>query len=571
MSQHEAMEYARGASRLQEQGRLAEAVEAYRHAVSLMPDSAELACNLGVSLAATRQWSDACDAYRLALRLRPDFPEVACNLGNALKELGRIDEAIQSYGHAAELRPGFAAAYFNLGNTYYSTGEHERAVEAFEKALAIRPNYAKAANNLGNALRALGRLEAARMAYTAATRSKPDYSAAQGNLALIAFREGKPQEALRALEEVLAAHPNEADVHVNMGAVLTELECYDQALAHFGRAAELAPDFADPRFQRGVIHLLLGNLGRGFADYEWRQHLRGKSWVTYRQPRWEGASLAGRTILLHAEQGAGDVLQFILYAPLVKRYGGTNIIGCYPSLLRLLSRAPGVDRIVKTGDPLPEFDVQAALGSLPDIFGTMLSTIPAEVPYLFAEPELKEVWKREVAVEGKFRVGLAWQGNPEHARDQLRSMSLQLLLPLTNVPGVQYYSLQKGFGSEQLAGLEAPVAISDWGNRFEDYADAAAAISNLDLIICVDTSMAHLAGALGLPTWILLSKVPDWRWLLEGDHSPWYPTARLFRQTEPGRWDRVVTRVREALIDAVAAAQQRASGMERAGVGRGRV
>lgn len=565
MSGEEALTYAHGAVRLQQQGRLVEAVDSYRRAVSLDPNSADLACNFGAALAAIKDWPAACEAYQQALRLRPDFPEVACNLGNALKELGQIDEAIQSYEHALELRPTFAEAYFNLGNTYYSIGDGPKAVEAFQKALERRPDFAKAANNLGNTFRLMGQLEQAQAAYLAASRLKANYPAALCNLAVIAYSQGKPTEAMQALEELLAAYPSDLDVHINMGAVLIELSRLDDALSHYGRAIELSPDYAEPRFQRSIIYLLRGNLGRGFADYEWRQHLRGKTWVNYRQPRWEGTSLVGRTILLPAEQGAGDVLQFIRYVPLVKQFGGTIVVGCYPNLARLLSTVPGVDRVLETGDKLPQFEVYAALGSLPNILGTTLSTIPAEVPYLFAEPGLVDRWKQRVNGGDGLRVGLAWQGNPLHARDQSRSMPLSSCLPLASIPGVQLYSLQKGFGSEQLEGLDPAVSIIDWGNLFEDYADAAAALCNLDLIISVDTSVAHLAGALGRPTWILLSHAPDWRWLLARDTSPWYPTARLFRQHELGKWDNVIERVGRALketasIQSQEKADQRADG-----------
>jgi tetratricopeptide (TPR) repeat protein len=547
----EAQDAASRAAALQRQGHLDEAAAAYRQALALQPDSAEVACNLGVSLAGLKRWAEACDAYRLALRLRADFPEVACNLGNALKEMGQIAEAIAAYRQAMELRPDFAEAHFNLGNTYHDQGEHREAIEAFRQALAIRPRYAKAANNLGNVFKAMGQLDDARREYELALQIRPDYAAAQDNLAMLLHQQGRHVEALHTLQR-RAANSSDAEVHQNMGVVLTELARYPEALAQFGRAIELAPDFAAAHTHRAIIHLLLGNLGRGFAEYEWRWKQKNNQPAQYRQPRWQGASLVGRTILLHAEQGSGDVMQFARYAALVKEYGGTTVLGCHPALARLLSTAPGIDRVVSIGEALPAFDVQVPVGSLPDVLGTTLPTIPSEVPYLFADPQLSGAWKREMALDGSFRVGIAWQGNPQNPRDHLRSMPLSALLPLGHVPGVRLYSLQHGFGSEQLAPLAGTAAIVDVGSRCTDYADTAAAMSNLDLVITVDSSLAHLAGALGLPTWVMISKVPDWRWMLDRADSPWYPTMRLFRQREAGDKEDVVQRVRLALIEIVA-------------------
>jgi hypothetical protein len=274
-------------------------------------------------------------------------------------------------------------------------------------------------------------------------------------------------------------------------------------------------------------------------------------------PPWDGSPLDGRTILVHAEQGLGDTMQFLRYVPLVRRRGGRVILVCQPPLMRLLSRVPGIERLVAWGEPLPEYDVQVPLMSLPGLFGTTLETVPAEVPYLDAEPALVEAWRHRLGSYAGFQVGIVWQGNPRFRFDRLRSIPLAQFAPLARVPGVHLLSLQKGPGRDQLAALPGSFPVTDLGHQLDEttgaFLDTAAVMKNLDLVITSDTVAAHLAGALGVPVWVALHDVPDWRWLLDREDSPWYPTMRLFRQTRPGQWEEVFERIAAALHRRLAA------------------
>ncbi len=291
----------------------------------------------------------------------------------------------------------------------------------------------------------------------------------------------------------------------------------------------------------------------GWPEYEWRWRRQDASPPALTQPLWDGSSLQGKSILLYPEQGLGDTLQFIRYAPLVKQTGATVIVQCQPPLLRLLATCAGIDRLLPEGADLPPFDVQAPLLSLPRILRTTLASIPANIPYLSADPDLRARWRQSLSGVADFKVGIAWQGNPGHKRDRQRSVPLAAFAPLAEAPGVRLVSLQKGPGHEQLTELAERLRVLDLTDELEDFADTAALLSNLDLVITVDTAVAHLAGAMGIPVWVALPIVPDWRWLLERQDSPWYPTMRLFRQTAWGDWAGVFERLTGALGQKIAA------------------
>jgi hypothetical protein len=297
-------------------------------------------------------------------------------------------------------------------------------------------------------------------------------------------------------------------------------------------------------------------LEQGWTDYEWRfKCKRFGSLPPFHAPLWDGSPLEGRTILIHAEGGLGDTLQFIRYAPLVHRRGGRVILVCQPPLVRLLSlsRGLGVERLLAQGDPLPEYDVHASLLSLPGLLGTTLESVPTDVPYLDAEPQLVESWRRRLGSYPGFKVGIAWQGNPKHCGDRFRSSPLVQFAPVARVPGVHLLSLQKGAGREQLPALQGRFPVTDLGSHLGDFLDTAAVMKSLDLVISVDTAIAHMAGALGIPVWVALPFAPDWRWLLDREDSPWYPTMRLLRQTRPSWWEDVFHRIAEALQQRLAA------------------
>jgi hypothetical protein len=328
----------------------------------------------------------------------------------------------------------------------------------------------------------------------------------------------------------------------------------EDALTSYGQAVCLKPDYADAHRNRALLWLLLGDFEQGWPEYEWRWRCQGITMPAFRQPLWDGSPLEGRTVLLHAEQGLGDTLQFIRYAPLVQQQGGKVLVKGQLPLLSVLARCPGIDHLVGQNSPLPDFDVHAPLLSLPGLLRTTLATIPAQIPYLSADALLVEHWRTglnslfpqgQAEESGKFRIGIAWQGNPQHKKDRQRSLPLTSFEPLARLPGVRLFSLQVGPGTEQLAEIRDRFLVTDVGGRFnqESFEDAAAVLKGLDLVLSVDSAIVHLAGALGRPTWTLLPFAADWRWLLGRDDSPWYPTMRLFRQKVPGDWDGVFERI----------------------------
>jgi Flp pilus assembly protein TadD len=531
------------------QGRAAEAAGVFQQMLRLRPHVAEVYLNLGVILAQQGKIDEAVASFQQALQLRPDYPEAHNNLGIVLVHQERLEEAISHYAQALQLRPDYAEAHNNLGIARARQKKLGEAVASYQEALRLKPDYAEAHNNLGAALEALGQVEGALASYGQAVRLKPDYVEAHNNL-------GASYDTLRHLEEALA--------------------CYDEAV-------RLKPEYAEAHRNRALLWLLLGDFERGWPEYEWRWHCQGVALPSFRQPLWDGGPLQGRTILLHAEQGLGDTLHFIRYAPLVQQRGGRVLVQGQPLLLSLLARCPGIDQLLPQGAALPDFAVHAPLLSLPGIFHTDLTTIPAPVPYLSADPTLVQHWQKELdalssqeagdsprswgrppacqpcrQAEGlpheqrmrSLNVGIAWQGNPKHRRDPQRSLSLARFESLAQVPGVRLYSLQVGPGAEQLRELGDRFPVIDLGSRFDStsFEDATALVTVLDLIISVDSAIAHLAGALAVPVWVLLPFAADWRWLLGREDSPWYLTMRLFRQTEPGDWDGVFDRLAAVLV-----------------------
>jgi hypothetical protein len=344
-----------------------------------------------------------------------------------------------------------------------------------------------------------------------------------------------------------------AEAHNSLGSALSAWGQIEDALAHYEIAIALKPDYVDAHWNRALVRLLQGDYERGWPDYEWRWRCRHWQRPNFAQPVWEGGSLEGKTILLYAEQGLGDTLQFIRYAPIVQARGARVILQCQAMLIPLLSRCAGLDEIVPLGSPPPAFDVWAALMTLPALVGTTLETIPAHVPYLRADPALAEHWRRQLSTIDGFKVGIAWQGSTTHAWDRHRSVPLAAFEPLAQVPGVRLISLQKGAAVQQIHELAGRFAVIDLGEQVDRTAgafmDTAAILQSLDLVVSVDTAVAHLAGGLNVALWLALHHTPDWRWLRGRQDSPWYPSARLFRQPAPGDWAAVFAQMAEALLE----------------------
>jgi tetratricopeptide (TPR) repeat protein len=532
---------------LREQGQLEEATQCYREAVRISPHSAAAAFNLANALGILGQNAEAALYYRQVIANDPENVAAHNNLGVIYKNQGQLEEAAQCYRQALRLNPQHAGAHNNLGLVLVEQQQLSEGIECYRQALRFDPLLADAHFNLGNALGAQGRMAEAAECYRQALKINPQLAGAHNYLGIALMEQGQLAEAARCYRQALRLDPDHALVHQNLSVALMHMGLLPEAVEHNERGLRLQPGHGPGLWQRSVLRLLKGEYETGWRDYEQRWTLPDKVLPSFQRPRWDGSALAGKTILVYAEQGLGDTIQFVRYLPMVKERGGTVLFQCPRALLGLCNGIRGVDQLVPVGMALPSYDVQVALLSLPGIFGTTLSTIPATAPYLYADPHLAEYWRTEMEPLAGFKVGIAWQGNPKNSVDRFRSLALTRFRPLARVRGVHLVSLQVGPGTDQLAAASFPV--TDLGSKLDpgSLGDLAAVMANLDLIVSVETAVAHLAGALAAPVWTLLPLVPDWRWLLDRADSPWYPTMRLFRQSRQGDWDEVLERVQEAL------------------------
>jgi len=504
---------------LYQEGRLGEAEQACRQAIAKQPASAEAYANLAAVLLAQGRCAAAEAAAQAALARRADHAEAHNNLGNALERLERFEEAAASYRQAVAHKPDFALAHHNLGNVLERLRQWPEAEKSYRRAIELAPELAEAYNNLGVLLQQQGRWEEAVECYSQALRLRPDMAEAHNGLGVALQWGNRDAEALI---------------------------CYEKALA-------LRPEFPEAHYNRATLWLRQGNFEQGWPEYEWRRRLSDVPWRRFPQPLWDGAPLAGRTILLHAEMGLGDTVQFARYVPLVAERGGRVVLECQPRLVPLMESLGGVAEVVPAGAPLPKFDIRLPLLSLPRVFGTTVASIPSQVPYLGAPAERIRFWRERIGAAPGLRVGLAWAGNPDSKTARKRFMPVANLAPLARSPSLRLFSLQRGPQAEELNSLPPGLKVTPLEEETDAITDTAAIILNLDLVISVDTMVAHLAGALGKPVWVLLAYSPEWRWMLGRRDSPWYPTARLFRQARLGDWNDVMARVVEALRDVVGA------------------
>lgn len=530
---------------LARQGQLKEAATQFHEALQSRPHNLEATKWLGDVLCAQGRLDEAISYYHDILQNHPDHAIVHYNLGVALQQQGRVDEAAASYEQALAIEPRHFNAWTNLGHMRQARGDLDGAVAAFQQALQLKPDFAELHVNLANAHSARSDWERAEASLKEALRLNPHVATVHNALGIALASQNKMDEAMASFLRAIELNPQLAEAHSNLGIAWDDKGYLNEALACYEEALRLNPDYAKAHISRGLVLLLRGEYEQAWAEYEWR-------WTTgeiqprqFAQPRWDGSPLAGRTILLHAEQGIGDTILFLRYAPLIQELGGRVLVDCQPALAPLATTCPGID-IVASGDrPLSSFDVFASLSSLPGIFGTTLDTIPARIPYLSADPVRVEHWRQELAHERRLKVGIVWQGNSQYKADRDRSVPLTQFAPLADVPGVVLLSLQFGEGADQLATAALP--ITDLGSRAVPLENLAAVLVNLNLLISVDTAPAHLAGALGLSFWLALSHRPYWPWLLGRSDSPWYPTARLFRQRRDGDWTTVFAEMAQAL------------------------
>jgi len=531
-------------------GQWQQAEQLYLQVLEVDPDQIDALHLLAAITGQTGRESRAITYLQAVLRLQPGLAAAHNNLGNAFSSQGRFPEAVASFQEAVRLQPDFAVAYSNLGNAQRKQGRLAEAVASLQQAVRLKPDFAGAHNNLGAAWLALEKLADAQASFQQAVRLKPDFAEAHFHLGVALGKGGKHEEATASLQQALRLKPDYAEAHYSLGVALERQEKHEEAVASYQQAVRLDPDYADAHYNLGLVSLLLGDFEQGWGEYEWRWKTK-EEFVdrSFSQPRWDGGRLEGKTILLHAEQGLGDTLQFIRYAPLVHQRGARVVVCTFPPLLSLLRTCPGIDHLLAGDEPLPSFDIHAPLLSLPLVFGTTAATVPADVPYLAADPCLVTHWQSELNALPGFKVGIVWQGFPGHKKDHLRSVPLMAFAPLADLADVHLVSLQVGLGREQVAALGGLFRIADVASRFDaaSFGDAAAVVKCLDLVITVDSALAHLAGALGVLVWVALPYNPDWRWMLEREDSPWYPTMRLFRQARPGDWAEVFGRIAVAL------------------------
>jgi tetratricopeptide (TPR) repeat protein len=539
------------ATALADLGQRPEAVEHFRQVLQSQPGHADALLGLGVALAEQGSLADAVASLKAAVHYRPDLARAHYNLGVALAQLNRPAEAADSLSQALRLQPGYAAPHYALGNLLAAQGKRAEAVASYRAAVRHKPDYAEAYNNLGLALIEERQLAEAVVLLRQGARLRPLAAEAHNNLGLALADLGRFAEAESCFHEALRLAPAYADAHNNLGSCYKEQGRLDEALACYELALLFQPEAASVHWNRALALLHQGDFERGWAEYEWRWRRAKARPRSFPQPAWDGADPAARTVLVWMEQGLGDMLQFVRYAELLKRRGATVLVECPAFLHPLLSRCRGIDRLLAEGETLPAFDAHVPLLSLPHRCRTTLADVPAEVPYLFADEGRVERWRQELAPLGGFRIGICWQGNRHHQWDHFRSFPVGQFAPLAALPGVRLVSLQKGPGAEQLKQLGGRFAVvgldSEQDAATAALMDTAAVMKNLDLVITTDTAIAHLAGGLGVPVWVALAAVCDWRWLRGRNDSPWYPTMRLFRQTTLGDWDGVFRRMTAAL------------------------
>ena len=533
-------------------GRFDEAERQLRRALQIAPRSPEARNNLGLALRYLDRFEEAVWAFDRAIALRPGYAQAYCNRGNALRLQGRLEPALESYDRAVTLDPASADAFYNRGGVLEEMQLWDDAVASYENALALKPNFPQALNNLGNSLFNLTRYEEALDKFNRALTLAPPNADALTNRGNVLREMRQFPAALADHNAALALNPLSVESFNNRGSVYREVGRFDEALSDYRHALQLNPDHVGARANLALTELLLGDWARGFEGYE----LRFRKWKNRvfipdnGAATWRGEILTGKNILLYGEQGFGDAIQFIRYVPHLLARGARVTVMCDRRLHRLFSTvASGVEFIGST-EPGRAFDFQIALMSLPRVLAIRPETLRSQVPYLRAEAGRCEYWRLRLGEQG-FKVGLAWQGNPAGSIDNGRSIPLREFAPLSKIDRVRIISLQKNYGSEQLLSLPPGMTVERPGFDFDEgndaFIDTAAIMANLDLVITSDTSIAHLAGALARPVWIALKYVPDWRWLTKRSDSPWYPTARLFRQTKLDDWEGVVSEVTEAL------------------------
>lgn len=501
--------------------------------------------NFARSQVAAGNLDQAAAAFERAAELEPKDCSLLNDWGVCLAKQGKLDRAIALFKRTLRNDAHWAAAHKNLIFALTQQRKPTEAEAAARTWIEIEPNCVDAINQLGILLAGNGRVTDAMDCWMRALKLAPADADANANLGLALAKLDRHEEAIAPLQQAVAARPGSVDFLCKLGSSFVDLHRYDQARSAFDRALAIQPDNAMARGKRALLALLTGDFATGWRDYEWRW--KEKDFPHNRRyahtPLWTGSDISGKTILLHSEQGLGDSIQFVRYAPLVAQRGAKVLLQCQPEVVSLLEKVEGVSEIVSDEQTPPRFDVQCPLMSLPLAFGTTVSTIPATVPYLTAEAAIVERWRPRLAAAGKRKIGLVWAGRPTHRKDRARSIPLAAFTPLAALSDVQFFALQKGPAESEARTPPAGMQLVSLGPDLNDFLDTAAVIKQLDLLISVDTAVVHLAGAMNKPVWTLLPSVNDFRWLRDRDDSPWYPSMRLWRQTTGGDWSNVIDRL----------------------------
>ena len=526
-----------------------EALKSFDQAILLNSNYAEAHFNKGITLHKLTHFEEALASFQVVIALDVNYVEAYYNQGNAFHELKQFEDALRSYDQAIVLRPQYADAFYSRGNAFYALKRLERALSSYNQAIAFRPNYANAYYNRGNLLNDLKRFNEAIASYDQALTINPQFAESYSNRGCSLQEQQRFEEALISYDHAIALNPNYAEAYFNRGCTLQKLKRLDEALNHYEKVITIKPQYADAHFNKSFIKILLGDYEEGWRLYEWRWKSHGfTSQLKHSpQPVWLGEqSLKNKTIVIYPEQGFGDYIQFIRYAPKLEQLGARVILEVPVLLMPVVSTLEGQFTFFEKGKELPDFDYHCPVMSLPHAFKTTVDTIPNQVPFFNVNLVKKQTWQARLGEKSQRRVGLVWSGSTQHKNDHNRSIPIHLFQSLFNMP-VVFHCLQKEIREDDTAFLASQNNIHNHIEFLDDFSDTAALIDAMDLVISVDTSVAHLAGALGKETWILLPYSPDYRWMLETSDSPWYPTAKLFRQSAIGEWGSAINDIKQAL------------------------
>ncbi len=531
-----------------EAGNLQTALDIYNLILAQIPNDALALSNRGNTLKAMHRHPEALASYESAIRQHPGFADAHSNYGNALQELGRHTEAFESYEKAIKLNPNHAIMHFNRGTVLKKLARYEDAVKSYDRSVELDPHFALAFHARGISLYELKRFEEALASYDMAIAINPELANAHGDRGAVLLALKRFDESLQSFERAITLKPDYAEAYDNRGATFQEMQRYDDALANYEKAIAINPGCADAYWNKGLLKLLLGEYKEGWKLYEWRwKSFKKVNIEAFEKQLWLGQQpVAGKKLLIHMEQGLGDAIQFCRYVPMISALGANIILRVQPALLPVMATLKGDFQLIKDTDIIPEYDFHCPVMSLPLAMGTTLTTIPADIPYLFADPNKEKTWQEVLGIKHKQRIGLVWSGGTQHINDRNRSIRLSQLAPVLN-KNFEFHSLQKEYRVYDEEYMSKHGQVLSHARQLGDFADTAALISQMDMVISVDTSVAHLAAALGKPVWLMVTYVPDFRWLTERQDSPWYPTLRLFRQPNPGDWESVVASVANGL------------------------